>query len=134
MSPAAGAATPGSAGTSRRGGGAVLHARVAAAAVAEQRQHDQDHDQNDDEDHKAQHKIAAHDELGETLDHMAEDLMPNRLTEYLYALAETFNHFFRDCRVEGTPEQNSRLLLTEATGRVLKQGMDLLGLVTVDRM
>lgn len=85
--------------------------------------------------HPSEVALALHlAQFAETLDHMAEDLMPNRLTEYLYALAETFNHFFRDCRVEGTPEQNSRLLLTEATGRVLKQGMDLLGLVTVDRM
>ncbi len=73
-------------------------------------------------------------QFAETLDVMAEDLQPNRLTEYLYTLAETFNQFFRDCRVEGSSEQNSRLLLTEVTGRVLKQGMDLLGLVTVDRM
>lgn len=73
-------------------------------------------------------------QFAETLDAMTEDLMPNRLTEYLYTLAETFNHFFRDCRVEGTAEQNSRLLLTELTGQVLKQGMHLLGLVTVDRM
>lgn len=85
--------------------------------------------------HASEVALALHlAQFAETLDAMAEDLMPNRLTEYLYALAETFNHFFRDCRVEGTPEQNSRLLLTEATGRVLKQGMDLLGLVTVDRM
>ncbi len=73
-------------------------------------------------------------QFGETLELMAEDLMPNRLTEYLYALAELFNHFFRDCRVEGSNEQNSRLLLTELTGRVLKEGMQLLGLVTVERM
>ncbi len=73
-------------------------------------------------------------QFGETLDLMAEDLMPNRLTEYLYTLAETFNAFFRDCRVEGSSEQNSRLLLTELTGRVLKQGMNILGLVTVERM
>ncbi|MCE5294782.1 MAG: arginine--tRNA ligase, partial [Chlamydiales bacterium] len=73
-------------------------------------------------------------QFAETLGQMAEDLMPNRLTEYLYSLAETFNQFFRDCHVAGTPEQNSRLLLAELTGQVLKQGMELLGLVTVDRM
>lgn len=70
----------------------------------------------------------------ETLEQMAEDLLPNRLTEYLYALAETFNAFFRDCRVEGSLEQSSRLLLTEATGQVLKEGMLLLGLTPVPRM
>lgn len=85
--------------------------------------------------HPSEVALALHlAQFAETLDAMAEDLMPNRLTEYLYALAETFNHFFRDCRVEGALEQNSRLLLTEATGRVLRQGMDLLGLVIVDRM
>lgn len=85
--------------------------------------------------HPSEVALALHlAQFGETLELMAEDLLPNRLTEYLYTLAETFNHFFRDCRVEGSAEQNSRLLLTEATGRVLKQGMDLLGLVTVERM
>ncbi len=85
--------------------------------------------------HPSEEALALHlAQFAETLDQMAEDLMPNRLTEYLYSLAENFNHFFRDCRVEGSPEQNSRLLLTEATGRVLKQGMELLGLVTVERM
>lgn len=73
-------------------------------------------------------------QFAETLELVAQDLLPNRLTEYLYALAETFNIFFRDCRVEGSPEQNSRLLLTYATGLVFQQGMQLLGLSTVQRM
>ncbi len=70
----------------------------------------------------------------ETLDLVATDLLPNRLTEYLFALAEKFNAFFRDCRVEGTPEQDSRLLLCELVARTMKQGLDLLGISTVDRM
>lgn len=70
----------------------------------------------------------------EALELVADDLLPNRLTDYLYALAEKFNAFFRDCRVEGSPQQNQRLLLCEATARVLKQGLDILGVETVDRM
>ncbi len=70
----------------------------------------------------------------ETLDIVANDLLPNRLTDYLYNLAEKFNAFFRDCRVEGSPQQNERLLLCEATAKVLKQGLDILGVQTVDRM
>lgn len=73
-------------------------------------------------------------QFAEVIDHVAEDLLPNRLTDYLYGLAEAFNVFFRDCRVEGTKEQNSRLLLCEATARVIKQGMSLLGLTTVSKM
>ncbi|HSX10707.1 MAG TPA: arginine--tRNA ligase [Chlamydiales bacterium] len=72
--------------------------------------------------------------FGEVLDTMARDLLPNRLTDYLYELAEKFNAFFRDCRVEGSPEEGSRLVLCELTARVLKQGLEILGLETVDRM
>ncbi len=70
----------------------------------------------------------------ETLNMVADDLLPNRLTDYLYSLAEKFNAFFRDCRVEGSPEQNGRLLLCEAAARVMKQGLDILGVPTVEKM
>lgn len=72
--------------------------------------------------------------FGEIVEMMARDLLPNRLTDYLYELAEKFNAFFRDCRVEGSPEEGSRLVLCELTARLLKQGLEILGLQTVDRM
>jgi arginyl-tRNA synthetase len=72
--------------------------------------------------------------FGETLELVVMDLLPNRLTDYLYELAEKFNAFFRDCRVEGSPEEGSRLLLCFATARVLKQGLEILGLKTVEKM
>lgn len=73
-------------------------------------------------------------QFGEVLDSVAKDLLPNRLCEYLYELAEKFHAFFRDCRVEGASEEESRLLLCEATSRVLGKGLELLGLKTLDRM
>jgi arginyl-tRNA synthetase len=72
--------------------------------------------------------------FGEVLESVAKDLLPNRLADYLYELAEKFNIFFRDCRVEGSPEEASRLLLCEIAARVLKQGLFILGLETVERM
>lgn len=72
--------------------------------------------------------------FGEVLEMMARDLLPNRLTDYLYELAEKFNAFFRDCRVEGSAEQGPRLVLCELTARLLKQGLEILGLQTVSRM
>ena len=72
--------------------------------------------------------------FGEVIDMMSRDLLPNRLTDYLYELAEKFNGFFRDCRVEGSAEEESRLVLCELTARILKQGLEILGLETVDRM
>jgi arginyl-tRNA synthetase len=59
---------------------------------------------------------------------------PNRLTDYLYALAETFNAFFRDCRVEGDVRQEQRLALVGITGLVLKKGLELLGIKVPSKM
>lgn len=73
-------------------------------------------------------------QFGETLSAMDRDLLPNRLSDYLYDLAERFHAFFRDCRVEGTPEESSRLALCELTARILKQGLHILGLKTMHRM
>ena len=73
-------------------------------------------------------------QFGETLDVIDRDLLPNRLADYLYQLAEKFHGFFRDCQVSGTPEEDSRLLLCELTGKILEKGLHLLGLKTMRRM
>ena len=62
------------------------------------------------------------------------DLMPNRICKYIYDLSMKLNGFYRDCRVIGTPEQNSRLLLIAAAEKVMRKGFDLLGLATLDRL
>lgn len=73
-------------------------------------------------------------QFSEALESMDRELLPNRLTDYLYGLAEKFNAFYRDCTVEGTTQQNSRLLICEATARVMEKGLNLLGVKTVSRM
>jgi len=73
-------------------------------------------------------------QFGEMIKEVEADLLPHRICEYLYTLAEYFNAFFRDCRVEGSDQENSRLLLCELTARVLEKGLYLLGLKTLDKM
>ncbi len=73
-------------------------------------------------------------QFDEILAIVSKDLMPNRLAEYLYQLAEKFNAFFRDCRVEGSVEKESRLLLCELFSKAMQQGLDLLGIKTIERM
>ncbi len=86
-------------------------------------------------EHPAEIVLALHlRQFGETLEMIENELLPNRLTEYLYLLAEKFNAFFRDCRVEGSPQEESRLLLCEVSAQILKQGLQILGLRTVERM
>jgi arginyl-tRNA synthetase len=70
----------------------------------------------------------------ETLDEVVETLLPHRLTDYLYTLAEAFNAFFRDCRVEGDARQNQRLALVVLTGRTLQKGLSLLGIQVPEKM
>lgn len=85
--------------------------------------------------HPSEIDLALHlSQFGETLEQVTGELLPHRLTDYLYSLSEKFNVFFRDCRVEGSPEQNSRLLLSEAAARTLKKGLELLGIQTLERM
>lgn len=85
--------------------------------------------------HPQEIRLSLHlSQFAEVLVAIAKDLLPNRLADYLYSLAEHFNAFYRDCRVEGSEQEESRLLLCEATGLVLKKGLDLLGLGTTERM
>ena len=86
-------------------------------------------------EHPSEIRLGLHlSQFEETLLAIAKDLLPNHLADYLYILAEKFNAFYRDCRVDGTKEENSRLLLCEATSRVLEKGLFLLGLHTLPRM
>lgn len=60
--------------------------------------------------------------------------MPNRLTEYLYGLSDTFNGFYTECKVLGSEQEDSRLLLAEATARTMRQCFALLGITPLYRI
>jgi arginyl-tRNA synthetase len=73
-------------------------------------------------------------QFSDTLDEVTDTLLPNRLTDYLYTLAEGFNAFFRDCRVEGDVRQKQRLALVILTGWTLEKGLHLLGIQVPEKM
>lgn len=86
-------------------------------------------------DHPSELALGLHlRRFGEALAAMDEELLPNRLTDYLYHLAEHFHAFFRDCHVEGSEEQNSRLLLCQLSAKILARGLAILGIKTLDQM
>ena len=67
----------------------------------------------------------------------AETLQPHRLCTYLFELAGSFTTFYEHCPVlrADTPEERaSRLVLCSLTARVLRQGLDLLGIEAPERM
>lgn len=73
-------------------------------------------------------------QFSEILSSMAETLLPNRVSDYLYQLANHFHAFFRDCPVIGSEFETSRLLLIDLVKRAFEIGFSILGLKTVSRM
>jgi arginyl-tRNA synthetase len=74
--------------------------------------------------------------FGEALEDVEADSRPNVLTAWLYDLAGCYSTFYDSLSVlkaEGA-ERDSRLALCDLTGRVLRRGLDLLGIGTVEKM
>ena len=74
--------------------------------------------------------------FGEVIEITMEDYAPHKLCHYLFDLAGLFHHFYEHCPIlKSTPEQQlSRLALCALTARVLKKGMQLLGINTLEKM
>ncbi|MCX8108504.1 MAG: arginine--tRNA ligase [Verrucomicrobiae bacterium] len=74
--------------------------------------------------------------FGTVLEAVAREYRPNYLCNYLFELAGCFTDFYENCPVLKAPEptQSNRLLLCDLTARVLKQGLEVLGIGTPERM
>ncbi|RNC80508.1 MAG: arginine--tRNA ligase [Phycisphaera sp.] len=68
---------------------------------------------------------------------VARSLEPHRMCGYLYELAGAFSRFFEKCQVLRAEDESvrlSRLRLCDLTARVLADGLDCLGIETLERM
>ncbi len=75
--------------------------------------------------------------FGITLEAVAEEYRPNFLCNYLFELAGKFTGFYENCPVlkaDDVVTRDSRLALCDLTARVLKQGLETLGIETVEQM
>lgn len=76
--------------------------------------------------------------FSETVEQAAREGLPHIVCGYLYELSGAFMSFYEACPVnkEGVSEElkNSRLQLCSLTARTIKQGLDLLGIETVEQM
>ncbi|RRZ95946.1 arginine--tRNA ligase [Erwinia sp. 198] len=73
----------------------------------------------------------------ETITQVARDGTPHVMCAYLYDLAGLFSGFYEHCPIlsaEDEATKQSRLKLALLTARTLKQGLDTLGIETVERM
>ncbi|WP_406547157.1 arginine--tRNA ligase [Succinimonas sp.] len=76
--------------------------------------------------------------FSEVVNGAAEKAMPHLLCAYLYELAGLFMKFYESCPVlkSDVPEdvRQSRLAIAECAARILKTGLGLLGIETLERM
>ncbi|MDB6111621.1 MAG: arginyl-tRNA synthetase, partial [Pedosphaera sp.] len=74
--------------------------------------------------------------FGLVLDAMVEEYRPNYLCNYLYELAGHFARFYEHCPVlKAEPtERATRLVLCTLTALVLRQGLEILGIETLEQM
>lgn len=71
-----------------------------------------------------------------TIVEVERDLLPNRLCQYLFELSQKFNQFYDKHSVLDAEAsiRTSRLILCDLTAKVLKLGLDLLGIPVLERM
>jgi arginyl-tRNA synthetase len=72
----------------------------------------------------------------EAVSTVAKDGTPHVLCQYIYELAGIFSSFYEACPILNAEEsvKNSRLKFAALTAKTLKQGLDLLGIKTVEKM
>ena len=75
-------------------------------------------------------------QLSEVIEAVALDGYPNTLSNYLYELSAVFMRFYENCPIKGVDEdvRTLRLGLCLLTAEALKQGLELLGIDTLERM
>jgi arginyl-tRNA synthetase len=75
-------------------------------------------------------------QFAEIVPQVLNDFRPNILANYLFELADSFHAFYEACPVlkSEEPARSSRLMLCDLAGRVLKRGLDLLGIKVPEKM
>ncbi|KAL1225281.1 Arginine--tRNA ligase, chloroplastic/mitochondrial [Cardamine amara subsp. amara] len=72
--------------------------------------------------------------FSETVEEACTKLLPHVLCEYLYGLSKQSSKFYKNCQVNGSAEETSRLLLCEATAIVIRKCFHLLGITPVYKL
>ncbi|ARR48858.1 TPA: arginine--tRNA ligase [Photobacterium damselae] len=87
-------------------------------------------------DEKEQALLSKLLQFEEAVQTVAREGHPHVMCNYLFELAGTFSSFYEACPILNAEEEvkQSRLKLAHLTAKTIKQGLDLLGIKTLDRM
>jgi arginyl-tRNA synthetase len=85
--------------------------------------------------HEAERRLAlALAKFPDAMEEALDDLYPSHICEYVYRVANAATDFVTQCKVLGSPEMRSRLLLCQVTTVAIHQCFDLLGIRHVKRI
>jgi len=72
----------------------------------------------------------------EAIDSVTDDFQANVLCNYLFEVSGQFMSFYEACPILNQDDEikNSRLIIADITSKILKQGLELLGIQTVEKM
>lgn len=70
----------------------------------------------------------------EVLDAFTEELLPHKLCTLIYNIASYVGEFYENCKVIGTPEQDSRLMLIATSLKIMKCILNLLGIEPLSKI
>lgn len=85
--------------------------------------------------HPSERNLALHLQMfSDMIVEVLKDLYPYRVCDFLYALSNAVSDFATQCKVLGSPEMESRLLLCRASAVVMRQCFELLAMRYVDRI
>ena len=73
-------------------------------------------------------------QFADTIEETLDDIFPYHICDFLYNASIAVSDFVTQCKVLGSPEMESRLLLCRATAMVMRQCFDLLGIGYVSRI
>lgn len=74
------------------------------------------------------------DDFSAVLEEAAENYSPAVIANYVYDLVKAYNHFYQNAPIFGNEKEDFRVALSVVTGRVVKNGMQLLGIGVPVRM
>jgi arginyl-tRNA synthetase len=72
--------------------------------------------------------------FADTIETTLDDLLPYHICDYVYNLSIAASDFVTQCRVMGSPEMKSRLLLCRVTTMAMSQCFELLAIRNVKRI
>ena len=76
-------------------------------------------------------------EYGAAVEQAGKDYSPSGIANYCYELTKVFNQFYHDYSILNEPDADKkafRLVLARNVAKILKNGMNLLGIEVPERM